>query len=150
MNSAAHSASRPSTFGSSRFPRPLDDRRFGVAGPARHRDAQKLEWVVTRAAILERRPNGNVYGNASRQYGRLLTSGVSSPDLPLARENVPELGHRGVNSPPIDLAWRHDGVDHVAGLALHQVPDLGPGRGAAIWAGGKRAGLHGNLHLIQA
>ncbi len=95
-----------STFGSSRFPRPLDDRRFLIAGPARHCDAEELERVDTGAAILECRPNGNVDGNASSQNGRLLTSAVSSPDLPLARENMPELAHRGVDGRPIHLTWR--------------------------------------------
>ena len=131
-----------STFGSSRFPRPLDDRRFLVAGPARHCDAEELERVDTGAAILECRPNGNVDGNASPQNGRLLTSAVSSPYLPLARENMPELAHGGVDGRPIHLTWRDGGVDHVAGLASDQVTDLCPGRGAGIRGGGDRAGEH--------
>src|SRR4029453_4687032 len=132
-----------STFGSSRFPRPLDDRRFLVTGPARHRDAEELERVDTGAAILECRPDGNVDGNASSQNGRLLTSAVTSPYLPLARENVPELAHGGVDGRPIHLTWRDGGVDHAAGLPFDQVPDLGSGRRAAIGGGRERAGLHG-------
>jgi len=138
-----HVVTLSSTFGSSRFPRPLDDRRFLVAGPARHCDAEELERVDTGAAILECRPDGNVDGNASPENGRLLTSAVSSPYLPLAGENVPELAHGGVDGRPIHLTWRDGGVDHAAGLAFDQVPDLGPGRGAAIRGGRERAGLHG-------
>src|SRR5438552_7306342 len=56
---------------------------------------------------------------------------------------MPELAHGGVDGRPIHLTWRDGGVDHAAGLAFDQVPDLGPGRGAAIRGGGERAGLHG-------
>jgi len=56
---------------------------------------------------------------------------------------MPELAHGGVDGRPIHLTWRDGGVDHVAGLAFDQVPDLGPGGGAAIRGGGERAGLHG-------
>src|SRR4051812_6956567 len=42
------------------------------------------------AAILERRPNGNVDRNALPQNRRLLTRAVLSPNLSLAREDVPE------------------------------------------------------------
>jgi hypothetical protein len=48
------------------------------------------------------------------------------------------------------LTWRDGGVDHVAGLAFDQVPDLGPGRGAAIRGGRERAGLHGASVCFQA
>src|SRR6266511_165933 len=88
-------------------------------------------------------PTGMSMETPASQNGRLLTSAVSSPDLPLARENMPELAHRGVDGRPIHLTWRDSGVDHVAGLAFDQVPDLGPGRGAGIRGGGERAGLHG-------
>ena len=88
-------------------------------------------------------PTGMSMETPALQNGRLFTCAVSSPDLPLARENVPELAHRGVDGRPIHLTWRDGGVDHVAGLAFHQVPDLCPGRGAGIGGGGERAGLHG-------
>src|SRR6266478_6155232 len=90
-----------STFGGSRFPGPLDDGRFLVAGPARHCDAEELEGVDTGAAILECRADGNVDGNASPQNGRLLTSAISTPYFPLARENMPELAHGSVDGRPI-------------------------------------------------
>src|SRR3990172_7333458 len=134
--------SRSSTFGSSRCPGPLDDGRLMVAGPPRHRDAEELERVDTGAAILECGPDRDVDGNACFQSGCLFTCAVSSPDLPRARENVPELAHRGVDGRPIHLTWRDGGVDHVAGLAFHQVPDLCPCRGAGMGEG-EQAGLHG-------
>ena len=127
-----HVVTLSSTFGNSRLPGPLDDRRFLVAGPSRHCDAEELERVDTGAAILECRPDGNVDGNASPQNGRLLTSAVSSPYLPLARENVPELAHGSVDGRPIHLTWRDGGVDHAAGLALHQEANLCARGGAGI------------------
>src|SRR5215217_7430548 len=56
---------------------------------------------------------------------------------------MPELADRGVDGRPIHLTWRDGGVDHVAGLAFHQVPDLCPCRRARIGGEGERAGLHG-------
>jgi hypothetical protein len=56
-----------STFGSIRFPRPLDEGRFLVATPAQHRDADELERADTGAAILECRPDGDLDGDAFDQ-----------------------------------------------------------------------------------
>src|SRR5215211_49501 len=92
-----------SAFGSSRSPGTLDERRLRVAGPARHGYAQELERVDAGAAVLERGPDRNVDGNARFQVRYLFTGAVAAPDLPLARQDVPELAHRGVDGRAIHL-----------------------------------------------
>src|SRR5262249_26050368 len=127
----------PSAFGRSRLPGSLDYRRFPVARPARHGDAEELEWADAGAAILERRSDRDVDGDTCFQNGCLFTCALPPPYLPSARQDVPELAHRGVDGRPVDLTWWDGGVDHVAGLAFHQVPDLCSRGGAGIWGRGK-------------
>ena len=62
---------------------------------------------------------------------------------------MPELAHGGVDGRPIHLTWRDSGMNHVAGIAFDQIPDLRAGRGAGVRIGGKRTCLHWNLRVLQ-
>ena len=58
------------------------------------------------------RAGGNVDGDTSLQHGRPLTGVAASPQLPVAREDVPELADGGVDGGPTHLTWRDGGMDH--------------------------------------
>ena len=109
---------------------------------------QKLERVGTGAPILECGPDRNVDRNAWFQNGCLFLRrlGARSALSPGERARTRAPPWRGRS--PRSLTWRDGGVDHVHGLAIHQVPDLCPCRGRASGAAGARVCME-NLRLLE-
>lgn len=124
-----------------RHPRTFDKGCLHVARPRRHRDAQKPQCFRPGAAVLEGGTDRDVDGDTRRQNGHFFPALVPAPNLPPARQDVPELAHRGMDGRPVHLPWRNRGMDHGAGCAPDQGADLRPGGGAGIGGLGKRAGL---------
>ena len=116
---------------------PAIERRLLVAGPSSGIVTQmNSEGSLPFAPVLERGPDRKVDGHA-RLPERLVASPAASRRqiCPLPERTCQRLAHRGVDDRPIHLTGRDGGVDHVAGLATHHVPDLCPCRGAAIGVG---------------
>jgi len=52
---------------------------------------------------------------------------IVSPDLTASLGHEPELTHGSVDGRPVYLMWRHGAVDHVAGWAVDEEPNIRAG-----------------------